>query len=128
MIDKQINRNKKKLSYGCLSVIILTITIGVLLYLLTIKGILPYFNDSDLKKIGITTTAILIKSEQTGFFVGDSQPEMRITLKVTSKTGETWEAETEKVIPLSQLYALAPGTLFNVIYDPKDKTKVIISD
>ncbi len=102
------------------------IVISIISYFVYIKLIGPNQIENHLKKNGISTTAILLKSEQTGFFVGDSQPQMRITLKLNSKEGESWEAETEKVVSLSQLYLLKPGTIFNVIYDPKDKTKIMI--
>ncbi len=78
-----------------------------------------------LQKEGLPGTAKLVRADSTGVSSNDN-PQMKLTLAVTGQDGQSWEAIVRQIIPQSQLYAMAPGTMFNVLYDPADKTKVVL--
>ncbi len=105
--------------------IFMAYTIGIVLYVAFAPIIKHNLLEKKLKRNGIRTTAILIESEQTGGFY-NSQPEIRVTLKITAKNGETWEAKTAEVFSVSKYHLLTPGTVFNILYNPNDKTEIVI--
>ncbi len=79
-----------------------------------------------LQKDGLAGTARLVRADTTGVTINDVQ-QFKLTLAVTGQNGETWEASVRQGIPQTQLYALAPGTVFPVLYDPSDKSKVVLN-
>ena len=89
------------------------------------SGIRNSLLKSRLRKDGLPGTARLISSETTGTYSGAS-PEMRLTLAVTGAAGQTWQATATQMFSPGELYALAPGTQFAVLYDPTDPTKVVL--
>jgi uncharacterized membrane protein YhaH (DUF805 family) len=104
------------------------IIIGIVFFLILLPLFVPMIRKSMLKKRlqkeGLKGTGRLLDSRQTGTYI-NNQPEMILSLEITGQFGDTWEAEMREVIPLSMLYAMAPGTLFSVLYDPQDNSKVV---
>lgn len=80
-----------------------------------------------LRKEGLVGTAQLIRTETTGTTINNA-PVMRLFLAVTGQNGETWEATIRQLVSLSNLYAMVPGTTFPVLYDPRDRSKVILDN
>ncbi len=80
-----------------------------------------------LRKEGLAGTARLIRTETTGIRSG-SDPELKLFLAVTGQGGETWEVSMRQIVPQNELYAMAPGTMFSVLYDPQDKSKVVLDN
>jgi len=80
-----------------------------------------------LRREGIKATARLLRAGPTGSSSGND-PRMRLTLAVTGEEGAAWEAVVEQIVPQYQLYRMAPGTPFSVLYDPLDRSKVILDD
>ncbi len=78
-----------------------------------------------LRKNGLAGMGRLLTAISTGFRSG-SDPEMKLALEVTGQNGETWEAAVRQIIPQAQFYTLAPGTMFPVLYDSLDKSKVVL--
>lgn len=73
---------------------------------------------------GLPGKAILISARQTGTLI-NNQPEMDLTVSVTAENGETWQTVTREIVPLDQLYAISPGTTFQIKYDPKNKNNLV---
>lgn len=80
-----------------------------------------------LRKEGVAGAARLIRTETTGMRSGND-PELKLFLAVTGQGGETWEASMRQIISQNELYAMAPGTLFSVLYDPQDTSKVVLDN
>ena len=80
---------------------------------------------SRLRKAGVPGTARLLSADTTGTYSGTS-PEMRLLLDVTGEAGQKWQATVIQMFSPAELYALAPGTQYNILYDPTDQTKVVL--
>lgn len=78
-----------------------------------------------LRKAGVPGTARLLSADTTGTYSGHS-PEMRLLLDVTGEASQHWQATVIQLFSPAELYALAPGTQFAVLYDPADQTKVVL--
>lgn len=107
------------------------IILGLVFFLVLGPVFWPFIKKSRLKKRllkeGLPAGARLLETRQTGTLVND-QPEMILTMEVTAETGETWQTEMREIIPLNMLYAMSPGSVFNVLYDPKDKSRIIFDN
>lgn len=79
-----------------------------------------------MRKSGFPATGRLLRTVKTGNRSG-SDPELKITLAITGPDGSTWEASARQIILQNQLYAMAPGTLFKVLYDPRDPGKILLN-
>lgn len=89
------------------------------------SGIRNSLLKSRLRKEGVPGTARLVSADTTGTYSGHS-PEMRLLLDVTGEAGQTWQATVIQTFSPADLYALAPGTQFAVLYDPNDQSKVVL--
>lgn len=107
------------------------IILGIVFFLILGPVFLPFIKKSRLKKRlareGLPATARLLQTRQTGTQVND-QPEMILTMQVTAETGETWQTEMREIIPMNMLYAMAPGSIFNVLYNPNDKSQIVFDN
>ena len=68
----------------------------------------------------------IVSVAQAGTYVNNN-PVLRITLEVTPSDGRPFEAETEKLISLTQLPQFQPGAVVPVRYDP-DTQEVAIGE
>lgn len=88
----------------------------------------PGFFYYKMQKQGLPAIGTLERVSQTGTLIND-QPLMLLGMAVHNELGETWSAQMKKVVPLHQLHLLQPGiTVFNVLYDPRDKSKLVSDD
>ncbi len=87
----------------------------------------PEYQRNQLIKEGIPAEAVILAADPTGN-VYNSQPEIRVRLRVSPTQGEPYEAET--VMFVNAIYApqFQPGKQAKVKYDPEDKTKVVIEE
>ena len=107
------------------SELVFVIGFAVIFGAISFSGIRNSLLKSRLRKQGVPGTARLVSSETTGTYSGHS-PEMRLLLDVTGEAGQTWQATVTQVFSPAELYALAPGTQFAVLYDPTDPIKVVL--
>ena len=77
---------------------------------------------------GLPATATVISAQQGGTNVRyGTYMFYQILIKVTVRTAtETWQATIDQMTPITQVTMFQPGLTFSVIYDPNDKSKVII--
>lgn len=78
---------------------------------------------------GLPATATVIRSYQGNMkisFGGVNQNyQLIIEVNVTNPQGETWAARMDEMINITQVGLFQPGLSFKVLYDPKDKAKVV---
>ncbi len=82
-------------------------------------------DDAKLEKNGLPATATLVSSAETGIYTGKI-PQLELTLNIKNDIGETWQVIDNWNIPHSKLYLMAPGSVFKIKYDPKDKHRIYI--
>ena len=88
--------------------------------------ILAGFRNRRVLRTGRTGEGRIVSVAQTGMYVNNN-PVVRITLEVTPSDGRPFEAETEKLISLTQIPQFQPGALVPVRYDP-DTQEVAIGE
>lgn len=79
---------------------------------------------------GLPATATVIRSYQGGMSMryGASQfYSVTIEVNVTTDLGESWPAKIQQVLPVTQVGVFQPGMRFAVMYDPKDRSKVVMA-
>lgn len=79
---------------------------------------------------GVPATATVISCRQGNMKISLGVTEVYklvIQVTITNSQGETWEATMEEMIPLTQIAVFQPGVSFSVLYDPNDKSKVVIN-
>ena len=78
---------------------------------------------------GVPATATVISCRQgntkTSYGVLETY-QLVIEVNVSNPQGETWTATMTEMIPLTQIAVFQPGVTFSVLYDPNDKSKVVI--
>lgn len=77
-------------------------------------------------KSGRAGTARIVSANNTGTYV-NNQPLVRFVLEVQRDDGSPFQAETEKIVGMTQLAQFQPGAAINVHYDP-DTLETAISD
>ena len=79
---------------------------------------------------GVPATATVISCRQGNLKLTLGVTEVYkliIQVNVTNAQGETWDATLEEMIPITQVTVFQPGVSFSVLYDPNDKSKVVIN-
>src|SRR5689334_19882655 len=106
---------------------IVSILIAMLILWLTAGTlILNYFKAHKLAKVGALASAKIVNVRQTYQFV-NNDPIVAFTLEVYPPDGQTYEAETQCLVPLIALSSLPkPGERIPVLYDPADPKSVLI--
>lgn len=87
----------------------------------------PEHKREELIKNGLPADAIILNADPTGSTY-NSQPEVRLRLRVSIPQGETYEAETEMIV--NPIYApqFQPGMKVKVRYDKDDRSKVAVEE
>ena len=78
---------------------------------------------------GVPATATVVSCQQGNSKISLGVQEIYqliIQVNVTNTQGETWAATMKEMIPLTQIAVFQPGVSFAALYDPNDKTKVVI--
>ena len=75
---------------------------------------------------GRTATACIVSMNDTGTYI-NRLPLVHFTLEVQREDGSPFQAETEKIVGMSQLARLQPGATVSVRYDP-DTLETVISE
>lgn len=85
------------------------------------------YQREQLIKRGVPGTAVILNADPTGS-VYNSQPEVRLRLRVSPAEGGTYEAETVMII--NPIYApqFQPGKTVKIKYDREDRSKVAIEE
>jgi hypothetical protein len=76
-----------------------------------------------LKKHGLIAKGVLIKTTSTGF--GDEQ-EVEMLFEVRSNQNEVWSTKFTACVLIEHAYMLKPGTVFDILYDPDDRSNSMI--
>lgn len=88
--------------------------------------ILSGFRNRRVLKTGRLAEARILSVAQTGMYINNN-PMVKITLEVTPSDGRPFEAETEKLLYLTQIPQFQPGVTVSVRYDPETQ-EVAITD
>ncbi len=110
--------------------------IGVILFIALLLGGIYFggkfiMNMTKPKTIenGLPAIATVISCRQGNTKISMGVTEVyQLVIEVTIKTpqGETWTATMKEMIPLTQIAVFQPGVSFSALYDPNDKSKVVI--
>jgi hypothetical protein len=76
---------------------------------------------------GSPATAVILDADPTGN-VSNSQPEIRLRLKVSPPDGSSYETETVMVVNPVYIPEFQPGKTVKVKYDKEDRSKVAIEE
>jgi hypothetical protein len=101
---------------------IILVVFFVFIYPMVIK---PVLLESRLKKTGKKATAKIIKIQDTGTTINDN-PQVKLTVEVTPEYGTPYTTVFKQLIPRLEVHLFQPGTLLNVLVDPKDQKKLIL--
>lgn len=109
-------------------IILLPIVILAIVFSIVFRPLFKkYYLKKRLLKEGLAGTGTLVSSRETNMRVNNSLV-MELTLDIKNSFGETWQTKIKQTIGLSQMYLLQPGAIFNILYDPNDKNKVVVSN
>jgi hypothetical protein len=87
----------------------------------------PDYQRERLIERGLPAEAVILKADPTGS-VYNSQPEVRLRLRVLLSDGQTYEAETKMIINPMYAPQFQPGKQVKVRYDKEDKFKVAVEE
>jgi hypothetical protein len=85
----------------------------------------PEYQQNQVKKIGIQTTAKIIAIEPTGNLY-NNQPQVLLTLLVHPMQGEDFTAQAKMVVNQVYIPQVQPGATVKVYYDPNDHSKIAV--
>ncbi len=88
--------------------------------------ILAGFRNRRVLRTGRIGEGRIVSVAQTGIYINNN-PMVRIALEVTPSDGRPFEAETEKLLYLTQIPQYQPGAVVSVRYDP-ETLDVAVSD
>ena len=87
----------------------------------------PDYQREKLIQRGLPGTAVVLAADPTGS-VYNSQPEIRLRLRVTPADGTEYEAETVMIINPIYVPQFQPGKTVKVKYDKDDRSKVAVEE
>lgn len=87
----------------------------------------PEHQREQLLRRGVRATAVILAADPTGN-VYNSQPEVRLRLRVTPTSGVAYEAETVMVINPIYVPEFQPGMSVKVRIDPQQPSRVAIEE
>lgn len=87
----------------------------------------PEHQREQLIRYGLPGTAVILNADPTGN-IYNSQPEIRLRLRVTPADGSSYEAETEMIINPIYVPQFQPGKTVKIKYDREDRSKVAIEE
>ena len=108
--------------------IFMTVVIGGMFSLFYFTLFKPMIESARILKIGLPATATVLQLSDTGVTVNHN-PQVKLLLEVTPLDNTpSFQAETKLVVSRIQTSAFQPGSVLQVKYDPKNRTKVAIDD
>lgn len=87
--------------------------------------LLHHWKNEKLLDEGVPASATILGLEDTGNRYNDN-PEVVLTLEVKKQSGETYVAETRKILSAVDLMKYQPGTTVTVMIDPEDPSRVAV--
>lgn len=87
----------------------------------------PDYQQQQLIKSGVPATAVILDADPTGS-VYNSQPEVRLRLRVTPTDLPPYETEVEMIINPIYTPEFQPGKTVKVKYDKADPSKVAVEE
>lgn len=122
-IPPQVPIVKKKNNGNWIAILCFAVAIGFAFYSFFWRD---YQRDKLIER-GLPATAVILNADPTGNTY-NSQPEIRLKLRVSPPQGQPYETETEMVI--NPIYApqFQPGKSVKVKYDPEDRSKVAVEE
>jgi hypothetical protein len=87
----------------------------------------PDYQQQQLIKSGVPATAVILDADPTGS-VYNSQPEVRLRLRVTPTDLPPYETEVEMIINPIYTPDFQPGKTVKVKYDKADPSKVVVEE
>jgi hypothetical protein len=87
----------------------------------------PDYQQQQLIKSGVPATAVILDADPTGS-VYNSQPEVRLRLRVTPTDLPPYETEVDMIINPIYTPDFQPGKTVKVKYDKADPSKVVVEE
>jgi len=87
----------------------------------------PEYERDQLIKNGTSASGVITDIEPTGNIVND-QPQVRVTVKVTTENGETFDSVATMIINPVYIPQFQPGKNVKVKFDPSDHSKMAIEE
>jgi hypothetical protein len=87
----------------------------------------PEYERDQLIKNGTAASGVITDIQPTGNIVND-QPQVKVTVKVTTENGETFESVATMIINPVYIPQFQPGKNVKVKFDPNDRSKMAIEE
>jgi hypothetical protein len=78
-----------------------------------------------LNREGVEAEAVLLKMEQTGFYM-NNLPQVRLRMKVQSRSGNVFISETREIMSLVDMAQLPVGSMVKVRYNPCNMHEIML--
>lgn len=87
----------------------------------------PEYERDQLIKNGTAASGVITNIQPTGNIVND-QPQVKVTVRVTTDNGETFESIATMIINPVYIPQFQPGKNVKVKFDPADRSKMAIEE